>query len=413
MLINQLSKAVGISIATLLLASQAYAEKAFSPESQWMFGDWNGKRTELQNKGYDFTFAYGGELATLLDAKHSSGHGTEYADQFVLGTHLDLAKIAGWEDTEAQITITERNGRNLSNTSDALNGQLSSVQEVWGRGQTWRLTDFWIKKKFLAQKLDIKVGRFGEGEDFNSFDCNFQNLALCGSQVGNWVGDQWFNWPVSQWAARVKYNITPEVYAQVGAYEYNPENLERGKGFNLSTDGSHGAMIPVEVVWTPKVGVEKLAGEYRAGYYHSTADADVIGSLTGETAHHHGGWIVAKQQLTAHKGDNTRGLTGFVNLTLHDSKTNTVRDMQNIGVVYTGAMDARPQDEIAIGVARIGLNKDLNDGRNQEIDAEIYYGFHANNWLTVRPNIQYVHHVGGNKNGENAWVGGIKFNTSF
>lgn len=146
MLINQLSKAVGISIATLLLASQAYAEKAFSPESQWMFGDWNGKRTELQNKGYDFTFAYGGELATLLDAKHSSGHGTEYADQFVLGTHLDLAKIAGWEDTEAQITITERNGRNLSNTSDALNGQLSSVQEVWGRGQTWRLTDFWIKK---------------------------------------------------------------------------------------------------------------------------------------------------------------------------------------------------------------------------------------------------------------------------
>ena len=36
-----------------------------------------------------------------------------------------------------------------------------------------------------GSKLDVKVGRFGEGEDFNSFDCDFQNLALCGSQVGN------------------------------------------------------------------------------------------------------------------------------------------------------------------------------------------------------------------------------------
>ena len=97
-----------------------------------------------------------------------------------VGTHFDLDKILGWQDTEAQITITERNGRSLSQTSDALDGHLSSTQEVWGRGQTWRLTDLWIKKKFMDQKLDIKVGRFGEGEDFNSFDCDFQNWTVPG-----------------------------------------------------------------------------------------------------------------------------------------------------------------------------------------------------------------------------------------
>ena len=140
-----------------------------------MLGDWNGQRSALQQKGYDFSFGYTGEMATLLDASHSSSHGTEYADQFAFGTHFDLDKILGWQDTEAQITITQRNGRSLSQTSDALDGHLSSTQEVWGRGQTWRLTDLWIKKKFMDQKLDIKVGRFGEGEDFNSFDCDFQN----------------------------------------------------------------------------------------------------------------------------------------------------------------------------------------------------------------------------------------------
>lgn len=406
-----------ISLLSLSCSIQiVHATEAFHPESQWMLGDWNGKRTELQKKGYDFSLGYTGEMATLLDANHHSSHGTEYADQFAIGTHIDLEKVLGWKDTEAQITVTERNGRSLSQTSDALAGHLSSSQEVWGRGQTWRLTDFWIKKQFLDQKLDIKVGRFGEGEDFNSFDCDFQNLALCGSQVGNWVGDQWYNWPVSQWAARVKYSIQPDLYAQIGAYEYNPENLERGKGWNLSTDGSHGAIIPAEVVWQPIVGVSKLPGEYRFGYYYSTADAAEI-LHPEQTSHKQGVWIVAKQQLTAHNGDKTRGLTGFVNVTVHDSDTNRVGNMQNAGLVYKGAFDTRPKDEIAFGISRISINDDVNDiqtrQQDDEYNAEIYYGVHATNWLTIRPNVQYIRHVGAYKNGENAWVGGIKLQTAF
>lgn len=406
-----------ISLLSLCCSFQStQAADAFDPQSPWMLGDWNGKRTELQQKGYDFSFGYTGELATLLDSKNHSSHGTEYADQFALGTHIDLEKVFGWKDTEAQITITERNGRSLSQTSDALAGQLSSTQEVWGRGQTWRLTDFWIKKKFFDQKLDIKVGRFGEGEDFNSFDCDFQNLTLCGSQVGNWVGDQWYNWPVSQWAIRAKYNLNPELYAQLGAYEYNPENLKRGKGFNLSTDGSHGTIIPAEVVWQPKLSTANLPGEYRLGYYYSTVDAQTIKN-PNQTDHKQGGWVVAKQQFTTHQGDVNRGLTGFVNVTFHDSKTNTVDNMQNIGLVYKGPFDARPQDDIAIGFSRISINSDVNDiqirQQDEEYNTEVYYGVHATNWLTIRPNVQYIRHVGAYKNGENVWVGGIKLQTAF
>ena len=166
------------------------------------------------------------------------------------------------------------------------------------------------------------------------------------------------------------------------------------------------------MVWNPKVGTEKLPGEYRAGYYYSTADAIEI-QHPDQTSHKQGVWMIAKQQLTAHQGDSRRGLTGFVNLTVHDSDTNTVGNMQNIGLVYKGAFDARPKDEIALGLARISMNDDLNTNQNEEYDAEIYYGIHATNWLTVRPNIQYIRHVGAYKNGENAWVGGIKLQTAF
>ncbi|TCB67166.1 carbohydrate porin [Acinetobacter sp. ANC 4178] len=396
----------------LSVNSWTYAQSAFVADSPWMLGDWQGTRTALQTQGYSFNLGYTGEMATLLDAKTHSSHGTEYADQFVLGSHFDLDKILGWQDTEAQIIITERNGHSLSQTSDALNGHLSSTQEVWGRGQTWRLTNLWIKKQFLNQKLDLKVGRFGEGEDFNSFDCDFQNLALCGSQVGNWVGDQWFNWPVSQWAARLKYQVSPEFFSQIGVYEYNPENLKRSQGFNLSTSGSDGVIVPIELVWQLKVGMQGKTGEYRLGYYYSSADAVEIQN-PNTTSHKQGMWVVAKQQLLQHAQDPQRGLTGFINLTVHDDKTNNVDNMQNIGVIYTGVLDMRPKDEIALGFARIHLNDDLNTGQEEEYNTELYYGLHATNWLTIRPNLQYIRHVGADKNGENVWVGGIKFQTAF
>ena len=407
-------------IATLAATQMVNAADAFDAQSPWMLGDWNGQRTALADKGYSFDMGYTGESATLLGTSRADAdHDSAYSGQFAVAAGFDLEKILGWQDTEAKITLTWRDGHDLKNNADVLNDSLGSSQEIYGRGQTWRLTDFWIKKQFFDQKLDVKVGRFGQAEDFNAADCNFQNLALCGSQIGNWDGDQWHNWPVSQWAARVKYNFSPELFAQVGVFEHNPENLKRGKGFNLSTDGSNGATIPLEVVWQPKTAINGLAGEYRVGYSFSTVDQSNLNS----GAKDHGGstWLSAKQQLTAHHGDQSRGLTASAQATFFDKDVNRFSDMQNIALSYKGFADARPQDEVAIGFSRIGLNDEPKSVGNVEAEysTEIYYGMHVNNWLTVRPNVQYISHIGGidlsdaTQRVDHAWVGGIKLITAF
>jgi porin len=302
----------------------------------------------------------------------------------------------------------------------------------------------WIKQKYFDGALDIKVGRYGPGEEFNSFPCDFQNLAFCGSQVGNWVGGVWYNWPVSQWAVRVKYNITPEIYAQIGAFEQNPSNLETGNGFKLSGSGTKGVLLPVELVWTPRLN--GLPGEYRVGYYKSSANADdvykgadgqaqpVSGGAYKSHDSKHGAWVVLQQQLTDFKGDKNRGLSVFANATTHDKATNYIDNYQQFGFTFKGPFDSRPKDDIGIGVARIHVNKDAQDRRrlvndlsgitdynnpgylpvqSTEYDAEIYYGFHIANWLTVRPNIQYIKHPGGIDQVENALVAGLKVQSSF
>ncbi|WP_460114264.1 carbohydrate porin [Pseudomonas sp. H3_G03] len=439
-LICQLSAA-----AALVLSANAMADDAFSSSSKWMTGDWGGERTKLIEQGIDIKADYVGEMGYNAKGGYNDDKTGRYSDQFGLGVALDLQKLWGWDNTQAKIQLTNRNGQNISNDriGDPRAGTLSSSMEVYGRGHMVRLTQFWIQHQMFDNKLDVKLGYFGEGEDFNTFPCDFQNLSFCGSQVGNYV-NTWYNWPVSQAAIRVKYNITPELYAQIGAYNQNPSQLEHGNGFKLSGSGTKGTVIPVELVWSPKVN--NLPGEYRVGYYKSAADApDVREDVNGNDAvitradfrtrsSKKGYWFVAQQQLTTHNGDASRGLNIAANATFHDKETNLVDNYQSLMLVYKGPFDARPKDDIGIGVARLHVNDDVKKNaellnaangvndydnplytpiRETEYNVELNYGIKVTNWLTLRPNLQYVVQPGGVDKVDNALVAGLKIQSTF
>ncbi|MEW5711869.1 carbohydrate porin [Pseudomonas sp. SB113] len=434
------------AVAALVLSANAMADEAFSADSKWMTGDWGGERTKLIEQGIDIKADYVGEVGANLHGGYNDDKTARYADQFGLGVALDLQKLWGWDNTQAKIQLTNRNGQNISNDriGDPRAGTLSSSQEVYGRGHMVRLTQLWIQHQFLDGKLDVKAGYFGEGEDFNTFPCEFQNLTFCGSQVGNWATNIWYNWPVMQAALRVKYHITPELYAQIGAYNQNPSQTEHGNGFKLSGSGTKGTLLPVELVWSPKVN--GLPGEYRVGYYKSTADAndvreDVNGQNAGATgdafrvrSSKSGYWGVLQQQLTTHNGDASRGLNIAANVTFHDKDTNFIDNYQSLMFVYKGPFDARPKDDVGIGFGRIHVNDDVKKTaefvnaangisdydnplyaplRTTEYNYEINYGFHVTNWLTVRPNLQYITHPGGVDQVDNALVAGLKIQSVF
>ncbi|MFT4021366.1 MAG: carbohydrate porin [Acinetobacter sp.] len=414
---NLLKKMVIASVVAFsgLSSNLTFATEAFDPQSPWMLGDWSGKRTELKDKGYNFTLGYTGDYAIVLGSEKGSGHQSAYADQINFAVDFDLAKILNWSDTEARINITKRGGNALQNESDALNGQMSQVQEIYGRGQTFRLTELYIKKKFFNGKLDLKVGRFGETYDFSSMDCEFMNVAICGSQFGNWAnspalgGSDWLNGPVSAWALRAKYNISPVLFAQIGVYEHNLDNLKRSQGFNLEMNGD-GVVIPVEVVWSPLVN--NLPGIYRVGYYTTTFKEKNADDSSSD--HKQGAWFHAKQQVTSFKGDDKRGLSLALQVGAYDASNNgPIKDYQTVAATFKGLFDLRKNDEIGVGLTKLTGNTKYNSEYGSEYDAEIYYAYRYAPWLTIRPNIQYVKNIGGNKDKGDAWVGGVKFDLNF
>ncbi|NBA96616.1 porin [Pseudomonas sp. R5(2019)] len=438
---------LALPILTSLLTYNAAAQAAFEHDSAWMLGDWGGLRKTLQNDGYTFNIGYTGEVASNVAGGYSDRTTARYADQLMLGTTLDLQKIFGWSDAEFQLTITERTGHNLSGEGigDPRTGTLSSVQEIYGRGQTWRLTQAWYRQAFFDGDLDFKFGRVTVNEDFGTFSCKFQNLAFCGAQIGNWAGDIIYTWPVSQWGGRVKMALGDSTDLQVGIYEQNPSYLETGNGFKLSGSGNRGVLVPIELVHQIRLGAENLPGEYRIGAYRSSATADDVyraedgqaqPSSTAQAKSHdgkYGAWIVAQQQMYRDPVHPARGLTLFANGTVHDKATSKISRYIQVGAFYTSPFDSRPDDEIGLGLANIHVNdryrarqeldneinglSDYNDPaflppQGSETNVEIYYGIAATRWLTVRPNLQFIARPGGVSAVNDAWVAGLKFETS-
>jgi porin len=403
--------------AALLLfcgTARAGAPQPFSPQ---LLLDWHDIREMLSQQGIDFRIGYVSETATNLQG--GSQQLWRYTDQWTFWTRLDLQKLFGVPRGEVDIVITDRNGRNLS--ADANLGSLQQVQELYGRGQTWRWTEFWYEQSSPKGALDWKIGRMPVGNDFAAFSCDFMNLTFCGSAPGNIVGSYWYNWPVSQWATRVKATFARFGYVELGAYAINPSLLLTRNAMNLGNpSGTTGLLAPVEIGWLPTF--RGLAGSYKIGGWYSSATApDVVDNTLEEPLaidggaplmHHgqHGAYFNFEQRLTAPDGRGSpRGLSLFVNGTYADRRTSTLDSQLSVGILYTGPIASRPQDELGLAGGETHVNSRVaaverlqneeGDGpvpvQTSEWAGEIFYDLHLAGWLDLRPNFQYVAQPGG------------------
>ena len=393
------------------------AADVFDPNGQYLLGDWKGNRGALAEKGLKFEANLLTDTAYLASGGRDDGQDPSTSAQLWLGTQLDMEKLADWDGVTLRAVMTARQGQSTSVRDLQANvGHLANVQGTFGRGnQDSRLTELSIEKKFKDQGLSIKAGRLGLGMDFNVMACDFASTAFCAAQMGKWQGNIWMNTPVSQWGARIKQQISPEVAFQIGVYEFNPDNgngAQEGQGWSLDTKNADGVSIPLEFVWTPKSFVNGLAGSYRLGGFYNTAD-DVKNQrdlITHEAEDRtFAGWLAIEQQLSS-TGSGRQGLHSFANFTWHDRVTNKVDNSQQIGLKYIGFFDGHDQDILGLAVNRVHINnrlsKELYDA-SAEYNIELNYSYNVTPWFMLRPNLQYVVNPGSTNRVDDAVVIGL------
>ena len=414
-----------------------HTAKAGTTDAKTLTGNWGGLRSELADEGVLFTAIYTSEAAD--NPRGGDGQRTAYADEWALGATLDLQKLLSVRTAEFHLTITERYGQDLDQMADL--HTLMQVQEIYGRGQTWRLTEFWYQEKFLDDHLVWKFGRLPVGENFGSFDCHFQNLTFCGSQPGSVRGDYWYNYPVSQWATRLDYAVTEELKLKLGVYQVNPTYINDSWAAHNgllpdNPSGTTGALIPLEVDWTPKL--LGLPDNYKVGVWYTTSNANDVYYdinhqplvLTGAEPLRRNGqsgvYLSFEQQISGVALG--RGAQLFLNFTQSDRNTSPLLDRQlAVGVQYTGIFHSRPSDVMGVAIGESHVNSRVADGQRlldeytgasvpvqrSEYVSEVYYAWTPWPYLILRPNLQGIVHPGGSDAYKNEIVVGLKTTVKF
>ncbi len=342
--------------------------------------------------------------------------GVRYADQFFLGADADLGKLAGVSGAFLHAIGTLRDGHSLTND---LIGNSISVQEIYGGGQTYRLTYLSYEQKLFDDRVDIEVGRIPGQTAFlaSPYYCNFQNNSVCGSPNVAFADTNFTYFPAPTWAGVLKTQLTDRYFFNVGAYEVAPNSTLRTDHGVDFFEPATGFNVPFELGYATTFKNDPYPRHYGVGAIidqstYADAVIDQQGGqrvVTGLSGAQRFGRTAAYQRFDQYvyrpDPNSPRGLSIFA-LAIEGTGGRQVEDYEaELGAVYLGPFASRPLDSLDfvvstqhysdIGVAGIrasriaqGLNPDTID--RQETFFELNYGIQVAPSVRLTPNIQYI-----------------------
>lgn len=415
------------------LVACGHVGPAIAGSDSGVLGDWGGLRTRLADKGVDVKAQY--ESDTAWNPGGGRHQGARYADQWLLAATFDLGKLANVDGAKFYVGLTRRDGHSLS--KDVIGNEVP-VQQIYGAGEDFRLSDLWYQQTFGDGHWEARLGRVHVSDDFAHASCTFQNLGFCAAPYALLANSGWAQFPLGVWGARIKFMSGPW-YVETGVYQVNPTYKRSSDGFKLDLSGTTGVLVPAEVGVQPKLGSQQLPGDYKIGAYYDSSDTsdvyqDVHGqpaALTGlpprERNGRYGGYVMALQQVTARAGDSSQGLSVFAEATLADRNTALIRDSLTLGLRYKGPFRSRADDEAELAVGRYKFNGRLAAYQRQldfqgagpvgvqdaETDIALQYNAQVAKWCALGPNLQYVIHPNGLRSIDNAFVAGLQAKVTF
>ena len=393
-------------------AAQALSQQALSGPNQselgpamqgHLFGDWGGKRTQLEERGLTFDFQYVAD--DLWNIK------SEQAERFaswnrIRGTvDLDLNSLFHWKGTYFHATALWQAGGNLG----AYLGLLTSPSGMASK-DTFRLDSWWIEKRVRDGTIVMRIGQFA-GQDFygvSHFGASFIFEPM-GYALGNLVTTFESFDPPSPAAMELRVVPLTHFYAKSMVfaadrfpYSHNPTGLVpqfRGAVMSVSeigfTPGQKATTVRgFDNVETRKgySGLYKFGAAYNPGKFTSPVQAAPRG----------GNYLMywtADQAIWRVDRAESKGLDATVAYDWSPANVNRNDTELTAGLRYNEPIPVRFHNTLSLGYVRNHLSADFRTpgapAFKVERGVELNCMLHVTPSMLAQPVIQYYANAGG------------------
>ena len=161
-------------------------------------------------------------------------------------------------------------------------------------------------------------------------------------------------YPNTSLAFRIRQKLNDQWSVQAAVLDGVPDSIKYPERKRREHQQDRGALLIAEVDYMPTRTTKILAGYWDyTGEFASLNQTNADGSQR-QVFGSSGGYIGGATRLYSQTA--RRGLDGFANIGFGSSTTQQIDRSLNVGLMYTGLLDARPIDRLgfAVGIARAG-----------------------------------------------------------
>lgn len=327
------------------------------------------------------------DLKNTTDIWRNAGGGVAVGytslDKLQVSANLN-GEALGLNGFKAHLFVFKTNGETLS---PSRTGDIQTASNIEALSAT-RLFGLWAEQRLGgegAHGADLRIGLMDLNDTFDSI--RTAGLFLNSSHgIGPDLSRSGRNgpsiFPVSALGVQAAWAPREDLTIRLAAFDGVPGDPAHPKAFAAVTlSGQDGALLIGQADWTfaphsqASLGVWRYtaplpgARDPRPGVY-AFVDAPLPGLPRVR------GWLRA----------------GFA-----DRRAQTVSDYVGGGVVWTGPLAARPEDQFGLAFARAGLSGPPGGPAawsRPEINLEATYSFVVNPRLRLQPDLQYIRHPG-------------------
>lgn len=350
--------------------------------------------------GVEISAEYTADILSVVSGGLSAG--TEYLDNFVLVLEIDMAEV--WNSGTGRIQVRGLYNNGSTFSADRV-GDLQVVSNI-DADEDWRLFEIWYE--LAGTSWSVRTGLY----DLNSeFDVNETGSIFLNSSHG--IGAEFAQtgengpsiFPVTSLAIRAAMTVGP-LTARGAVFDGVPGDPSDPTNNRIELSGREGALAVSEFD-VPYAN----SARFWLGYWRYSAEFDRIDGSGSD--HGNDGWYVGTEagfQL------GSRAAKGFLRYGRADERFNVLSSYLGVGAVIAGPFVARPRDQVGIAVASARAGDAFLDhtasigGRaiRHETTWELAYQFRVNEYVVIRPDIQYVRNPSLSPDLDSAWVVGCR-----
>lgn len=341
--------------------------------------------------------------ADLVGVSAGEGRrGTRFLDNLDLMASLDLERAAGWRGGSAYVGVLSNAGARPNDIA----GTLQGVNNIEVGSPDLLLYQAWVQQRFAGDRMSVLVGKYDLNSEFYADPAAAALIAPAfgiGSELAATGPNGPSIFPQTDLAIRIRME---------GKRHYVQAAVIRAPRGLADEGGTRSVLLIAEAGLKGKTAITV------GGWTYSRRQQRIVPpgiTLGPDTAASHGLYALVEQDLIGEAGKMGHWCA-FLRAGLSDGLTTPFADGMQVGVTGHGIWPSRPESLLSIGLATAGLSRayrranlpdELALGRS-ESTVELTYSDRIAPFLTLQPDVQYVHRSSGLRNATGVVVLGLR-----